>query len=67
MWDKKWVQVTGLALSFPSTTLITAWVTNHLVENNYITKTVGVIIFLAIVCNTIYLMVYYALKNKDKS
>ena len=67
MWDKKWMQVTGLALSFPSTILISAWAMKHLVDNNYISKTVGIIIFLAIICNTIYLMVYYALKNKDKS
>jgi hypothetical protein len=67
MWDKKWLQVTGLALSFPSTILLTAWGMKILVENEIISKFWGMIIFLAIICNTIYLMVYYAFKNKDKS
>ncbi len=67
MWDKKWLQVTGLALSFPSTILASAWIMKILVDNNYISKTWGIIIFLAIICNTIYLMVYYAFKNKNKS
>ena len=67
MLDKKWVQVTGLALSFPSTILVSAWVMKTLVEKDYLSKTSGVLIFLAIIFNTIYLMVYYAFKNKNKS
>ena len=67
MLDKKWVQVTGLALSFPSTILVSAWVMKTLVEKDYLGKTAGVLIFLAIIFNTIYLMVYYAFKNKNKS
>lgn len=67
MWDKKWVQVTGLALSFPTTILVSALGMKYLVDNEILTKFWGIIIFLAIICNTIYLMVYYAFKNKDKS
>ncbi|PIK14339.1 hypothetical protein [Halobacteriovorax sp. JY17] len=67
MLDKKWVQVTGLALSFPSTILVSAWAMKILVEKDYLSKTAGVLIFLAIIFNTIYLMVYYAFKNKNKS
>lgn len=67
MLDKKWVQITGLALSFPSTILVSAYGMKILVENEYISKTTGVLIFLAIIFNTIYLMVYYAFKNKNKS
>ncbi len=67
MLDKKWVQVTGLALSFPSTILVAAYAMKVLVEKGYLGKTTGVLIFLAIIFNTIYLMVYYAFKNKNKS
>lgn len=67
MWDKKWIKTTGLALSYPSTILVSAIVMKKLVDNEFITKTWGIIIFLAIIFNTIYLMVYYALKNKNKS
>ncbi|OUR92950.1 hypothetical protein A9Q84_20800 [Halobacteriovorax marinus] len=67
MWDKKWVKTTGLALSYPSTILISAIGMKELVERNILSKTWGTIIFLAIIFNTIYLMIYYALKNKNKS
>ncbi|ATH06387.1 hypothetical protein BIY24_00035 [Halobacteriovorax marinus] len=67
MLDKKWLQVTGLALSFPSTILVAAYVMKLLVEKEILSKTTGVLIFLAIIFNTIYLMVYYAFKNKNKS
>ncbi|WP_372655239.1 hypothetical protein [Halobacteriovorax sp.] len=67
MLDKKWVQITGLALSFPSTILVSAYGMKLLVDKEYLGKTTGVLIFLAIIFNTIYLMVYYAFKNKNKS
>ena len=67
MWDKKWLKTTALALSFPSTILISSIGMKIMVENEIMTKFWGIIIFLAIICNTIYLMVYYAFKNKDKS
>jgi uncharacterized membrane protein len=67
MAQKKWHQIMALALSFPSTIFLTAWAMKELTERGVISKLVGVVVFLAILCNTLFLMVYYAYKNKSQS
>lgn len=63
--DKKWIKIMGLALSLPSTIFITAWGTMHLAEIGILTKVQAVLIFLLIVLNILFSMVYYAYKRKN--
>lgn len=63
--NKKWIQIMGLAMSLPSTIFIAAWGAFQLVKLGIITKLVAVLLFLAIVGNILFLMVYYAYKRKD--
>ncbi len=67
MFQKKWAQVLALALSLPSTILAMAFLSMYLVENNILSKGWAVGLFLAVVINTIVLMVIYAYKIKDRS
>ena len=62
------MHVLGLAMSLPGTIFVAALVSMKLVEYNYMSRMWGALLFLAIVFNTIYLMVLYAfkIKNKDK-
>ena len=63
--NKKWIQIMGLAMSLPSTIFIAAWGAFQLVKLGIISKVVAVLLFLAIVGNILFLMVYYAYKRKD--
>lgn len=63
--NKKWIQIMGLAMSLPSTIFIAAWGAFQLVKLGLISKVVAVLIFLAIVGNILFLMVYYAYKRKN--
>lgn len=63
--DPKWAKIVGIALSFPSTIFISAWGSMHLHDLGFITKTQAVLIFLGLVCNVLFLMVYYAIKKKN--
>jgi len=67
MFQQKWAQVLGLALSLPSTILAMAFFCRYLVENNILSKGWAIGLFLLVVTNTIVLMVIYAFKNKNKS
>jgi len=64
--DKKWLKVLALALSLPSTIFACAFGIWRLVENEIISRGVGITILLAIVINTLVWMVVYALKNRGK-
>lgn len=63
--NKKWIQIMGLAMSLPSTIFIAAWGAFQLVKLGIISKVAAVLIFLAIVGNILFLMVYYAYKRKN--
>ncbi len=65
MWNKKWLKVLGLAMSLPSTAFVAAWGSMQLAEKKILTTTQAVFLFLAILFNTIGMMVYYAYKRKD--
>lgn len=67
MYDRKWIQVLGLALSLPSTILFSAWGLMHLADEEIISKGLAVFLFLAIIVNILFLMVWHAFKNKNKS
>ena len=66
MFDKKWLKPMALAMSLPSSALVTAWGISVLVKQEVITKTTGILIFLAIVLNILISMVVYAIRNNKK-
>lgn len=63
--NKKWIQIMGLALSLPSTIFIAVWGAMHLADLGILTRTQAVLLFLAIIGNILFLMVYYAYKRKS--
>ncbi|MBY0413181.1 MAG: hypothetical protein K2Q18_03405 [Bdellovibrionales bacterium] len=63
--NRKWIQIMGLAMSLPSAIFIVAWGAFQLVKLGIISKLVAVLIFLAVVGNILFLMVYYAYKRKN--
>lgn len=65
-FDSKWIKVMALALSYPSTILFLAWGLMELVREGVLGYGLAVVIFLLVVVNTIYLLVVYAFKNKNK-
>jgi len=66
MFDKKWLKPMALAMSLPSSALVTAWFLWTLVEKEVISKNTAIIILLAIVGNILISMVVYALKSSGK-
>lgn len=65
--EKKYAKIVGLALSFPSTIFVGAYLSHILYKNEIVSKPIAVILFLLIICNTLFLIVYYALRNGHKS
>ena len=63
--NRKWIQIMGLAMSMPSTIFIAGWGAMQLVKMEILTKAQAVLIFLAIIGNILFLMVYYAYKRKN--
>jgi len=59
------MKVLGLTLSLPSTIIGSAILTMGLMKEGYIPKWLAVILFLAIVFNIFFLIVWYAIKSKD--
>ncbi len=67
LFDKKLMKSLGFALSLPSTILFMAFLSKELVDSGVLSKTWGIILFLAVILNTLFMMVYYAFRKKDKS
>ncbi|MFG1500386.1 hypothetical protein ABMA70_09275 [Halobacteriovorax sp. XZX-3] len=66
LYDPKWIKPMALAMSLPSTALVTAWGLWELVKKGIITQGWAVGIFLAVIGNILISMVVYALKkNKN--
>lgn len=63
--NRKWLQIMGIAVSFPSTIFITAWGSMQLAKMNILSQTQAVFLFLSIICGMLFLMVYYAYKRKS--
>lgn len=64
-FDPKWIRIMGIAMSLPSTIFVSAYGTMQLHKLGYLTQVQAVLLFLAIVCNMLFMMVYYAFKKKD--
>lgn len=63
--NKKWLQIMGLAISLPSLIFVAVWGSMQLAKMKIITETQAVFLFLAIIGNTLFMMVYYAYKRKN--
>lgn len=66
MFEKKWIHVLSLALSLPSTILVMAWFSKFLVDNEILTWGWSISLFVLVIANSIFLMVYYAFRVKNK-
>ncbi len=65
MKNRKWLQIMGLAMSLPSIIFVAVWGSMQLAKMNIITQTQAVLLFLAIIGNMLFMMVYYAYKRKN--
>lgn len=63
--DPKWVKPLGLALSLPSTIVAAAYGCMKLVQIKVLPLWLAVVIFVALIGNILFLMVYYGFKNRD--
>ncbi len=66
MFDQKWIKPMALAMSLPSSALVTAWILWTLVEKNIISKTVAIVLLMIIILNILISMVVYAVRNNKK-
>lgn len=66
MFDKKWIQIIGMALSFPSMILIMALGTMELIKSGIVSRAVGWSIYILVIFNFIFLMVRFAFIKKKK-
>lgn len=66
VFDKKWVQIVGMALSFPSMILIMALGTMELIKADIVSKALGWSIYILVIFNFIFLMVRFAFIKKNK-
>jgi purine-cytosine permease-like protein len=64
-FDQKWLKIMGLAMSLPSTIFVMAWGSMQLHKMGFLSQTQAVLLFLAVICNVLFLMVYYAYKRKN--
>jgi hypothetical protein len=65
MKNRKWPQIMGLAMSLPSLIFTSVWGSMQLAEMQIISQTQAVFLFLAIIGNVLFVMVYYAYKRKN--
>ena len=66
-FDKKWIRVLALALCLPSTILAMGYLVHKIVKNQFMDPFWAMILFLAVIGNILFLMVWYAYCVKDKS
>ena len=64
--DPKWVKVVGLALGYPSTILACALLFMNLIEQGVLSKGLGWSLFLLIVLQSLFLIVWYAFRAKKE-
>ncbi len=62
---QRWIKITALAMSFPSTIFIAAYASMELTKRGHLSQLQGILLFLGIILNTLFLMVYYAYKKKN--
>ncbi len=65
MFNRKWLQIMGIAMSLPSTIFVTVWGAMQLKKMHILTQTQAVLLFLSIIGGMLFLMVYYAYSRKN--
>lgn len=65
MFNRKWLQIMGIAMSLPSTIFVTVWGSMQLAKMHILTQTQAVLLFLSIIGGMLFLMVYYAYRRKN--
>ena len=63
--NTKWLKITAIAVSYPSTIFAFAWFIDWLVKADYVSSTFGKIALVLVILNSLFLMVFYAYKKKD--
>ncbi|MCY4524136.1 MAG: hypothetical protein OXB84_05300 [Halobacteriovoraceae bacterium] len=67
IFDKKWIKVLSLALCLPSTIFAMGFFFHKMVENQFMPPLLAIIIFLLVIGNILFFMVWYARSVKNKS
>jgi hypothetical protein len=62
--NAKWLKITAIAVSYPSTIFTCAWLIDWLVSKGHLSASFGKIILVLVILNSLFLMVYYAYKKK---
>lgn len=65
-FEAKWIKLIALATSLPSSILFLAYLSYRLVQENIVSAWLGYGLFFFVVADLIFLIVYYAYKNKGK-
>jgi hypothetical protein len=60
-----WLKIMGLSLSLPGLIFFCGWFMHYATSNGYVSKPVGLILFLAVIFNTFYLIIRYAINKKN--
>ncbi len=63
--NTKWLKIMALAMSLPTTIFVAIWGSMQLAKMKIISETMAIILFLVIIGNVLFTMVYYAYKRKD--
>ena len=64
---KNWIAALGIGLSLPSTILAVAWGSMKLVELGYLSRFWGITLFLMVISNSLFLLVWNGINKKDRS
>lgn len=66
-YKNKWLPIMSLAMSLPTTILVTAWGAKELYEAGYLSQKLSFLLFFLITTQTLVIMVIYAFRKKNKS
>jgi len=63
-FEKKYLQILGLAISFPSFILALAWGTHELIKAEVVSATLGWSLFFLVMANFIFILIKFAFQKK---
>jgi len=61
-----WMAALGIAMSIPSTIFIMSWLSMKLIDWGYLSKTLGVILFISIIVGSLILLVWNGVNKKNR-
>ena len=65
MLNKKWLQITSIAMALPMTLLSVTYFLNKLYESGEISQNTMIFVILTIVIHLFFIMIWYAFKRKN--